>query len=387
MGMQPTVFLSRTRLVHGAGAASTVGKETSNLGITRALLVTDNGIRDCGILDGIKESLASAEVACEVFDGVTEDATVELMHEGALRARDCRCAGVVVVGGGSPICAGRGIALEATNAEKVSRFEGVNRYSKPPLPVICLPTTAGSGSDVSAGFVVHDEAQERVYAPRGDDLYPSVSILDPLLLQSCPTRQMVYSGLDALAHAMDAIWVNTATPITDAMAFEAVRLIMTNLRRAAFSKDIQALDLQHLASTMASIASTNSGLGLCHGMTMYYRFKAPHGYQAAMLLPYVMEFNMPACEAKLARIAIDIGETAQGRSNWELAELALHRLKELYLDLGFPRKFEESEFPVQELTAMARIASENFFVRNNARKATEIEVRKLYELSLRGWGV
>lgn len=291
MVAQAAVFMTKTRLVHGAGAASAASREASQLGITRALLVTDKGIRAAGLLDGVEESLKSSGVLCDVFDDVTADATVELMHQGASLAQEAGCDGVVVLGGGSPICAGRGIALEAANGERVSKYEGIDKYSTPPLPVICLPTTAGSGSDVSFGFVVHDEAQERIYAPRGDDLPPKVSILDPLLLRSCPTRQMVYSGLDALVHAVDALWVKTAIPITDALAYEGIRLIMANLRRAVLADDLEAKHLQHLGSTLASISSSNSGLGIDHGMTMEGAAWVPgrhaptpcHGVQPARL--------------------------------------------------------------------------------------------------------
>lgn len=378
------VFNAKTRLVYGVGSSGAAGQEAVRLRIGKALLVTDKGIRASGLLDGIGESLEASGISYEVFDEVHADATVETMHEGATRASDTRCDGVIVVGGGSPICAARGIGLELANGEKVSKYEGVNRYARPPVPTICLPTTAGSGADVAAGFVVHDEAQAKIYAPRGDDLQPSVSILDPLLLRTCPRKQMVYSGLDALAHALDALWTKTGTPITDALACEAIRLILANLRKAALTDDLEAKGLQHLASTMASIACSNGGLGIVHGMTMYYGFKAPHGYQAGVLLPYGMEFNLPACEDKLARMALAIGEDSD-RSRRDLAELAVRRVKELYIDLDFPRRFTEGEFPVEELPAMARVAMGNFFVQNTVRKASEEDVRRLYEVSLRGW--
>jgi alcohol dehydrogenase class IV len=387
MSEQASVFMAKTKLIHGFGSSSAVGQEASRLGISKALVVTDKGIRASGLLAGVEESLASREILYEVFDDVEEDATVGTMHRGALQAKEAKCDGVIVVGGGSPICAGKGIALETTNGEQVSRYEGRNMYSKAPLPVVCVPTTAGSGSDVSAAFVVHDEAQERVYAVAGDDIQPPVSILDPLLLRTCPPRQMIYSGLDALTHCVEAIWTRMATPLTDALAYESIRLIMGNLRRAALTDDLQAKSLQHLASSMANFACGNAGLGIVHGMTMYYRLKVPHGYQNGVLLPYAMEFNMPACEDKLARMAVAIGESPQARSTRELAELALRRLKELYIDLGFPRRFSEEEFPVEEINHMVRTAADTFFVQNNARKTSEQEIRAIYEASLKGWEI
>ncbi|MDP2661912.1 MAG: iron-containing alcohol dehydrogenase [Dehalococcoidia bacterium] len=379
-------FMCRTKVVHGPGSAALVGEEASRLGIQRALLVTDRGIRKAGLLEKVEESLAAGGVPWEVFDQVQEDAEVETMHLGAVQARESGCDGVVVVGGGSPICAGKGIALEVTNGQKVREYEGRNRYAAPPLPVICVPTTAGSGSDVSAAFVVHDAAQERVYSVGGDHVQPSVSILDPELLRTCPPRQMVLSGLDALTHAVEALWTRKGTPLTDAIAYQAIQVIVGNLKRAAFTDDMESKNLQHLASSMANIACGNASLGLVHGMTMYYRLKLPHGHQNGVLLPYVMEFNLPACEAKLARMALVLGETADDKRPRQLARAALRLLKELYVDLGFPQKFDSNEFPAGEIPQMVAVALKNGFIQDNIRKTTEKDLTALYEASLRGWG-
>ncbi|MDP2937496.1 MAG: iron-containing alcohol dehydrogenase [Dehalococcoidia bacterium] len=378
-------FMCKTKVVHGPGSVALVGEEAARLGVHRALLVTDRGILKAGLLQMVWESLAAHNVAWEVFDQVEEDAEVETMHLGALRARETGCDGVIVVGGGSPICAGKGIALEATNGKKVREFEGRNQYRVPPLPVVCISTTAGSGSDVSAAFVVHDAAQERVYAVGGDHVQPPVSILDPLLLRTCPPLQMVLSGLDALTHAVEALWTKKGTPLTDAIAYEAIRLIAGNLKRAAFTDDLESKNYQLLASTMANMACGNASLGLVHGMTMYYRLKLPHGYQNGVLLPYVMEFNLPACEENLARMAVVLGEPSGGKSPRQLARDALRHLKELYLDLGFPQKFDQNEFLAQEIPQMVETALGNGFIQDNIRKSTEKDLTALYEASLRGW--
>ncbi len=380
-------FMCKTKVVHGPGSTALVGQEAARLGIRRALLVTDRGIRKAGLLEMVGESLSASGVSWEVFDQVEEDADVETMHQGAQRAKETGCNGVVVVGGGSPICAGKGIALEATNGKKVRELEGRNTYQTPPLPVVCVPTTAGSGSDVSAAFVVHDAQQERVYAVGGDHIQPSVTVLDPLLLRSCPPRQMVLSGLDALTHAVEALWTKKGTPLTDAIAYEATRLIVGNLKRAAFTDDLESKDRQHLASAMANMACGNASLGLVHGMTMYYRLKLPHGYQNGVLLPYVMEFNLPACEQKLARMALVLGDQPAGRRPRELARAALRQIKEFYLDLGFPPKFGREEFPAQEIPQMVETALGNEFIQHNIRKSTEKDLAALYEASLGGWGL
>lgn len=378
-------FMCKTKVVHGPGSAALVGPEAAHLGIRRALLVTDRGIRKAGLLESVEASLGGAGVDWEVFDQVEEDADVETMHRGAVRLAECDCDGVLVVGGGSPICAAKGIALEAANGKKVRDLEGRNNYGTPPLPVVCVPTTAGSGSDVSAAFVVHDAEQQRVYAVGGDHVQPPVTVLDAELLRSCPSRQMVLSGLDALTHAVEALWTTKGTPLTDAIALEAIRLIAANLKRAAFTDDLQAKSLQHLASAMANMACGNASLGLVHGMTMFYPLKLPHGYQNGVLLPYVMEFNLPACEEKLGRMALAMGEPPGGKLPRELARTALRHLKDLYLDLGFASRFAPDEFPDQAIPEMVEVALANPFIQDNIRKSTQRDLTAIYEASLKGW--
>lgn len=385
MKEQTSTFLAQTKLIHGFGGARQAGQEASRLGIARALLVTDRVLRARGLSKRVEESLDCSGIQYEVFDDAGEDASEDAMHRGAILCQETGCNGIVVVGGGSAICAGKGIALEATNGKPVSQFEGRNRYGVPPLPVICLPTTAGSGSDVSSAFVVHDHAQERVYGVIGDTIQPRVSILDPSFLETCPARQMVYSGIDALAHCVEAIWTKLATPLTDALAYESMRIIMANLQKACFTNNPEAKSIQHLASSMANMACGNAGLGIVHGMTSYYRLKVPHGYQNGVLLPYAMEYNMTECEDKFARMAVAIGENSEGRSNRQLAEAALRRLKELFDELGFPRKFREEEFPTGEISDMIETAAAAPFTLNNVRTPSNKDLANLYEASLRGW--
>lgn len=385
MADQVSTFLAATKLIHGAGSLGVTGQEVSSLGITKPLVVTDKGIVKNGLLDGVTKSLSASGIEYLLFDNVEEDASVDTMDQGAILAKEKGCNGVVVVGGGSCMCAGKGIALKATNGGPLRQYEGKNRYSAPPLPVVCVPTTAGSGSDVSSAFVIHDHDAEYVYGIIGDSIQPRLSILDPNLLKTCPPRQMIISGIDALTHCVEAIWTKMATPLTDALAYESIRLIMANLPKAALTDDPQAKSIMHMAASMANYACGNSGLGIVHGMTLYYRLKVPHGYQNGVLLPYAMEFNLPECEDKFARMAVVIGEKSEGRSNRQLAEAALRRLKELFVELGFARKFREEEFPVGEIPQMAKAAAAQPFVMINMRKASENDIAGLYEASLKGW--
>ena len=161
---------------------------------------------------------------------------------------------------------------------------------------------------------------------------------------------------------------------------------MTHLPRASLSDDMEAKSTQLLASTMANLSLQASSLGIVHAMTMDYHLRVPHGLANGLLLPYAMEYNMPVCEDRFARMAVALGEKTQHRTTGQLARIALRRLKELYVTLGVPRKFEEKDLPRERIPAMARQAANNpFFAKDNLRKVTEEDCVRLFEASLQGW--
>ncbi|MFC2072497.1 iron-containing alcohol dehydrogenase [Chloroflexota bacterium] len=381
-----SVFMCKTELYHGFGASSITGDQAARFGIKRAFLVTDRGIRASGLLQGIEDSLKSANIDYQIFDDVEEDPSSETIHRGVEKLQESSCDGVVILGGGSPICAGRGMALLATNRGKIQDYAGINMYKVPPLPVICLPTTAGSGSDVSRTFIFHDTSKRKGSPVDGDDNAPVVSILDPLLLKTCPPKQMVISGMDALSHAVESLWTTKSTPLTDALAYESIRLIMGNLKDAAFTDNMEAKSIQHLAASMANFACGNAGLSIPHGMHPDYDMHLPHGYVNAILLPYAMEFNLPECESKLAQMALILGESPSGKNLSDMAKLALKRLKQFYIDLNLPRKFKPEEMPVDKIPELARgVIARKLSIERNIRKLTENDIILLYESSVKGW--
>lgn len=383
---QIATFICRTRIYHGAGTARMAGGEAARLGITKTLLVTDPGVKNAGLLEPIEASLKEAGIPFQVFDNVPVDADTGTMSRGAGLLKEAGANGVIAIGGGSPMCAGKGIALESTNGISVREMEGRNRYKFPPLPVICIPTTAGSGAEVSTNIAIHDGERERIYGVGGDDIQPAVALLDPLMLKTCPPRQMVYSGLDALSHCLETLWTTKANDLSNSLAYEAIRLIMTHLPKASFSDDLEAKSIQLMASAMANLSLQASSLGIVHSMTMDYHLKVPHGLANGLLLPYAMEYNMPVCQDRFARMAVALGESPEGLTQAELALLALQRLKELYILLGVPRKFDEKDIARTRIPAMAKAVINNpFFTRDNLRKVTEEDAARLYEASLEGW--
>lgn len=382
-------FIFKTTVYHGIGSTELTGGEAAKLGISKAMIITDRGVRKARLLESVQKSLSKSKVAYEVFDQVEEDADVNVMHKIALLIKKTGCNGIVVVGGGSPICAAKGAALEVTNKVKnVRQLEGWNKAKVPPLPIICLPTTAGSGSDVSPGFPVLDYEYQRHFGIGGDLVPPHISILDPLLLTTCPRWPMTFAGIDALSHATEALWSKRSTPLTDAIAFEAIKIIMDNLRKAVLSDSMEAKLNQQLGCTLAMIAGENAGLGALHVIGgVCFNLKGPHGYKCGVLLPPIMEFNLPVCEDKFARMAVMLGELPYDKTTAELARLFLRRVKQLLADLDFPRKFEKANLTRKQIPEVIREARRFSppFLEYNLRKVADEDIAHICEATLRGW--
>jgi alcohol dehydrogenase len=384
-------YMFKTIVYYGIGSTGLTGAEAVKAGISKAMIVTDRGVSQAGLLKAVEDSLVKSNVKYDIFDTVQEDADVAVIHKITLQIKATGCNGIIVVGGGSPICAAKGAALEATNAvDDVRSLAGWNKAGVPPLPLICLPTTAGSGSDVSHSFPVFDPEHHGHFGIGGEQVSPRVSILDPLLLATCPHRQMIFGGIDALSHAVEALWSAYATPYTDALAYESISLIMNNLREATYTDNMEAKLNQQIGCTMAMNVGDNSKLGIIHGITgAYINLTGPHGYKCGVLLPHAIEFNMPVCEKKFAKMAVILGETSHHKTTTELAHLFLRRVKQLLLDIGFPKKFDPANLPPDRLPALLKEVRmhPHSFIDFNLRKVTDEDLVTIFEASIKEWEI
>jgi alcohol dehydrogenase class IV len=347
-------------------------------------------------------SLDKSGVPYELFDSVEEDPGAACVQRGAEMVSKGACDGVIVVGGGSPLCAGRAIALLATNGGTIRDYAGINKASKPPLPVIGIPTTAGSGAEVSQYILLKDEVAHTKMVVGGATCFPETAILDPLLLTGLPFWQFVVSGIDALSHAIEAFCTSLTTPITDALALTAISLLYNDLPRAAATSDLDAKEACLIGSTMANMACGNARLGLAHAMTvpMEGMFRIPHGIAVGTLLPYVMEFNLPASFPRFAQLARVLGRSDRGQSVADIAPEAVVAVKKLYVDLEFPRKYSDDVVDRKSIPEMvtkmagglygggprAKDLPMNALVQSpNIRKATIKDVIEIFEKAFEGW--
>jgi alcohol dehydrogenase len=375
-----------TKLVHGFNAVGQLGKEARRLGVTKALIVTDAGVKGAGLLDPGIKSLQSEGIPAIVFDEVEMDPGTKTVARGINLFRSEGCNGVVVVGGGSPMCAGKGIALVAANGGSIADFEGNEKYKVPPLPVIGIPTTAGAGSEVSSTFIITDEKRNYKMAIGGAKVCPDTAILDPVLLLNIPFWPGVNAGMDALSHAVGACCTNEATPITDALALTSIGLMMKHLAAHVLTSDLESKNQQLIASVMANMACGNARLDLIHALSHPLgSHHMPHGLANGILIPYVMEFNLPVCEDKFAQMALVMGESGTGMTVRELARKAIERVKSLFLEVGFPDRIPQDKVDKKDIPDMVKQAMTRPMTRFNRRKSTEKELTEIYLKAFEGW--
>ncbi|OGP55218.1 MAG: hypothetical protein A2162_06470 [Deltaproteobacteria bacterium RBG_13_52_11b] len=378
-------FTLPTKIIHGFGSVKLIPEECNRLGIKKAIVVTDEGLVKAGVIKEITAILDGAKIPYVVYDKVEEDPSMKTVHEGEKLRQAEGCNGVIILGGGSPLCAGKGIAVVAANGGKIADYQGVGKMKVAPLPVIGIPTTAGSGSEVSPTFLISNEEKNTKMAIGSDLGYPPTAILDPNLLRSLPARQAIWSGLDALTHAVESLCTNASTPLTDAIALRAIQMMFRSVAPAAFTDNMAAKSEQLLASAMANISCGNTKLGLVHAFSFPFgNLHVPHGLACGLMLPFVMEYNLPSCRDKFAEMAVTIGENSD-QSDDVLADRAIERVKKLYMELGFPTRVTEKELPRDKFDQVIKEAAGASQMRFNVRRANEKDLAWIMERACKGF--
>jgi len=386
MMSQTYQFKTPSVIVNGPGAAKELGSFAKGLG-KKALVVTDAILEKIGLLDVIKSSLEAAGIPFTVYDQVLTEPTVDHTEAGLKIYKESQADFLVAVGGGSPIDTAKAISALANNPGKMSDFAGANKIPRPGAPLIAVPTTAGTGSEVTQFTIITDTARDVKMLIASPHVMPKVALVDPLMTLKMPQGITAATGLDALTHAIEAYVSVKAQPITDALALEAIRLIAGNLRQAWSNGDnLEARTKVMIGSLEAGLAFSNSSVALVHGMArpIGAYFHVPHGISNAALLPMVIEFSIPGNPQRYGDIALAMGEEIDGLSDLDAAYFAAEAVKRLNKDLKVPslkglgvdeKKFET----VVAQMAVDAIASGS--PGNNPRKATREEIIELYKKS------
>ena len=311
--MQPFVFHTPTRIVFGDDTASSIGELLADLGMRNPLVVTDDNLIRAGLLKTILAGLESSGFSKPaVFDEVPPDSDLVSVRKAAQLAIDARCDSVIAVGGGSVIDTGKVANIGLSCGGDVLDFEGMNTLSSRLLPMLAVPTTAGTGSEVSAVAMVKNQEERKKLMFASRYLFPDIAILDPRLLLSLPPKLTAATGIDALTHAIESYVATTSNPAADGLCLEAMRLLFINLPRATVNgADLEARSGTLAASMMAGVAFSNAGVGIVHALahSVGARYGTHHGLTNAIFLQYGMEFNLDSVAEKFGRAYAYLSQT------------------------------------------------------------------------------
>jgi len=380
-----STFLSPNKISIGLGAAKQVGLESKALGGKKALIVTDPGVVKAGLIDGIQASLESEKVHTGIFDRVVAEPPARVIDESAQIARQEGYDIIIGVGGGSALDAAKGVSIMAINRGKVLDYAGIDQVPKGGLPKILLPTTGGTGSEASRVFVVTDEAENTKKVVYSNFNLADVAIIDPLLSISMPPVVTADTGMDALVHAIEAYVSVNATPFSDILAVEAIRLIAESLPIAYVKgSDIGARYNMALAANLAGLAFTSGGLGAVHGLAYVLgtEYHMSHGRSNAIMLPHVMDYNKIGNLHRYARIAEAMGENIQGLSAYEAAGKSVDAVKKLLEAVNISISLPDYGIRHEELPKLVEggMKQSRLFV-PNPRDLSKEDVEKIYEMT------
>lgn len=380
-------FLPIPTDVHfGCGAVASLADRVRAAGGTRLLLVTDAGIRAAGLLERATTPLEAAGIPFTIFDRVTPDSSSTLITEGVEALRSAGCDAVVGLGGGSSLDTAKAVAALATNPGTPLDYVGLHKVTARPLPMVAVPTTAGTGSEVSLWSVFTDDARKLKVAIGGIMLYPAVAICDPDLTLDLPPALTAATGMDALAHAIECYTNNACGPISAALALSAVELIGRHLRPAALNgRDRAARYGMMVASTMAGMAMNPTRLGLAHALAMPLGsgdLKIPHGLAVAVTLPPVMEFNHLAAPERFAAVARALGEPVDGFSTAAAAAAAAPAVRRLADEVGIPRGLAGCNLRESDIPAIVDEAMKSGNVVVNPRRTQAGELAEILRRAL-----
>ena len=371
----------------GFGAVERVGDEAQRLGARRALVVTDPGVARAGAAERVRELLEAAGIATGLYAEVEPEPSVASVERALAAAQAGAGDGgaydlLVGVGGGSAMDTAKGVSLRTANPGPIQRYFGVELVPLTGLPMILVPTTAGTASEVSPNAVFDDTERRLKAGVVSHRLLAQVAIVDPVLTLDLPPAVTAASGVDALTHALESYVAVKATPHTDLYALEAIRLIGANLRTAvARGSDRAARYGQMLGSFLAGFPMVNAGTGLCHAMAypLGSAYHVPHGMANALLLPAVLEYNLIADLPKFGRIAAALGEPVADCSPRAAAQRVVEAVRTLARDVGLPAGLRAVGVPEDSLEGFVDGAlSAARLIDNNPRRPTREAVLAIY---------
>jgi alcohol dehydrogenase class IV len=378
-----SLFRTTKRILFGSGAAEKIGQEAQILKAKKALIITDPGIIKSGLLQTVEKPLQSVGISFAVFDGVEPDPKIEVAEKGRELAKQEGIDLIIGLGGGSSLDIAKVTSILVTNPGKIDAFLGIDLIPNPGVPLILVPTTAGTGSEVTPIAILSDTREKLKKGVVSAYLFPEVAILDPKLTVGLPPSVTAFTGMDALTHAIESYTSLNATDVTDLLAFRAMELIAKNLRMAyAHGENLLVRSNMMEGSLLAGMSFANAGVAAVHAFAypLGGEFHIAHGLSNALMLPYVMRYNIIGCPDKFAQMARAFGEPMEGRSELDAAEAAVKFVERLSDDLRVPRRLRAVGIPESAIPQMAESAMKvTRLLVNNPRKITLEDAVAIYK--------
>ncbi len=380
-----------SRIIVGVNSIEKLSEVANSLG-KRALIVTGKDAAKSGRLRIIEEKLNEANVEFEVYSKITPEPTISHAEEMADYINNVMTSRkpdfIIGFGGGSSLDMAKVASLASTNPKPIEQYMGVEKVPRKGLPLILIPTTAGSGSEVSKSIVLVKEKEEIKEGIVSEHVVADIAIVDPKLTMTMSPRLTAMTGIDALSHAIEAYMSLGANAFTNPLALKAISLISMNLRKAySNGDDLEARKAMSEAALLAGLAFSNAGNCAGHAAAYAFavRYNVPHGVSCGISLPYVMKFNILAIPDKLADIAVAMGIEGGGLSTRELAQLAVTEVLDLLMDLNMPTSLEDIGVPEEDIMGLAEnMLKITRLLESNPRKIGLEEARKIFELMWHG---
>ncbi|MBC8160464.1 MAG: iron-containing alcohol dehydrogenase [Roseiflexaceae bacterium] len=366
-------FQVRPRVQYRQGLVDELSLELAQRAERRICIVADAGVQRAGLVDRVVQGIRSSAEVVAIFCDVPANSSVWAVERGAALAQQAKADLILAIGGGSPIDTAKCIRMLLSHGGRLRDYEGYNTLTQPLVPMIAIPTTAGTGSEVTPFAVIRDEDAQLKMTFASPFLTPDLAILDPEMTSGLPAHLAAATGMDALTHAIEAFASREANPISDALALQAIDIISNNLRAATHTPaDLQARGQMLIGSAIAGMAFASAMLGVVHAVAHAVggTFPLHHGLLNSILLPHGMRFNCSTVPNRYSRIARAMGVNAGGRAEEDVIEDGVQAVCALAADCGLILRLRELEVPQDALPALAEVALTDAAIFTNPRDAS-----------------
>ncbi|OPY93152.1 MAG: 1,3-propanediol dehydrogenase [Syntrophaceae bacterium PtaU1.Bin231] len=383
------MFQLPRKVIFGNGAVKKMGEEALALcgNGKKVLLISDKGVVGAGLTADAKASLEKSGFEVVLFDRVTADAPISLVHACTELGRKEKVGAVIAIGGGSVIDTAKAVSFMIPYEGKLEDNLGIGKVKKPGLPKIFVPTTAGTGSELSHTFVLYDDESGDKITSYSPYCFADISLIDPVLTLNLPPKITAESGMDAFSHALESFVTIRANPLSDVLSLKGIEVISRNIQKA-YAKGNQNLEARYamcFGVCMGTMAIRSSGVGAIHA-TCYppaMEYHLSHGVAISIMMPYVMEYNLIANMTKYAAVAEAMGEKVEGLSQREAAQASVEAVRGLMRDLSLPMRLRDVGGKKEDSAKFAATVVKRYahHIANNPRNLTEKDLVNIYEMA------